>query len=232
MRIHLARRTIVGMTPPMRRDSSASPVGTPSSILSSTPSQVRLSTFSSCNSTTILNWITSDRELLWLAPGTPPPVTAQKILDWGRERRQRLLLWEESATSPIGYAELNEMPSRADQMWIGHFILNPVCRGRGLGFRFAEVLLARAFVELSATDVLLVVFPDNAAAIKCYERAGLVALGKERKHFESTGCEHVFLRMGIHVARYRRLVETGFLNDTPVPLMTTPSTSAQSSRIV
>ncbi len=225
-------RTISCMAPPLTSNSFRSAVVSPTFLSDLSQRSVRLSTFSDADSSSILSWITSDRELLWLAPGTPPPVTPRKIIDWGRERHQRLLFWEETASSPIGYAELNEMPSRADQRWIGHFILNPACRGRGLGFRFAEALLARAFVELSATDVLLVVFPDNAAAIKCYERAGLVALGKERKHFETTGFDHVFLRMGIHVARYRRLVQTGSLNGTPVPFGPSLEASAQSSRIV
>lgn len=127
-----------------------------------------------------------------------------------------MLLWLSSESRPVGYAELNEMPSRADQLWVGHFILNPKFRGRGLGLRFAEALLARAFVELGACDVLLVVFPGNTAAIRCYERAGFVSLGREDKYFETTGRRHEFLRMGIHVARYRKLVHAGILSDVPV----------------
>lgn len=177
---------------------------------------VRLSPFIDTCAANVASWISDDRELLWLAPGTPPPLTAAKVLMWGQERRQRMLLWVSSEPRPVGYAELNEMPSRADQLWVGHFILNPKFRGRGLGFRFAEKLLARAFVELGACDVLLVVFPGNSPAIRCYERAGFVSLGREQKHFETTGCRHEFLRMGIHIARYRRLVQAGNLSDIPV----------------
>lgn len=181
-----------------------------------TLSIIRLSPFVDACARDVATWIDEDRELLWLAPGTPPPLTAEKVLAWGQERRQRMLLWLNSEPRPVGYAELNEMPSRADQLWVGHFILNPEFRGKGLGFRFAEALLARAFVELGACDVLLVVFPENTPAIRCYERAGFVSLGREHKHFEATGRRHEFLRMGIHVARYRQLVQAGNLSNVPV----------------
>jgi len=164
----------------------------------------------------VASWIRSDRELLWLAPGTAPPISERKVLDWGLERRRRHLLWLEGDAAPAAYAELNEMPNRTDQFWIGHFIVDPARRAAGLGTILAQALITRGFVELGASDVLLVVFPENAGAIRCYERAGMVVLGKERKHFETTGHEHAFLRMGIHRTRFRRLASAGRLPTRPL----------------
>ncbi|MBI5764689.1 MAG: GNAT family N-acetyltransferase [Planctomycetes bacterium] len=172
--------------------------------------------FTDAHAHDVASWVLNDRELLWLAPGTPPPLTVQKVLSWGLEHRCRMLLSVDDCSTPLGYAELNMMPSRVDQFWIGHFILSPEFRGIGMGYRFAQALLAHAFVKLNACDVLLVVFPENHLAIRCYTRAGFVSLGREHKYFELTGRRHEFLRMGIHVARYRRLVHAGKLSTVPV----------------
>lgn len=165
----------------------------------------------------IVGWVRDERELLWLAPGTPPPLTVQKVLDWSKERRRRQLFWRVDQSSPTGYAELNEMPGVARQMWVGHFLVDPSHRLHGLGTQFAQALVLRAFLEFGADDLLLVVFPENTRAIRCYERAGLVVLGKEKKLFESTGREHTFLRMGLERRRFMKLATKGMLPARPVP---------------
>ena len=182
-----------------------------------------LTSFNDQYAAQIVEWVRDVQELLWLAPGTPPPLTAQKVLDWGRERRRRHLFWQAGQASPSGYAELNEMPGPTQQMWVGHFLVDPKIRMRGLGTRFATALVMRAFVEFGVEDVLLVVFPENAGAIRCYERAGLVVLGKEKKQFESTGREHMFLRMGIGRRRFTKLASKGLLPTQPVPFRELPN---------
>jgi ribosomal protein S18 acetylase RimI-like enzyme len=104
-------------------------------------------------------------------------------------------------------------------MWIGHFLVDPMERGRLRGVRFAQALLARAFTNHAASEVLLVVLPDNAVAIRCYERAGFVIVGEERKYFETTRREHRFLRMGIQRDRYRKLVSAGKSPRDPLPML-------------
>jgi len=189
----------------------------------STDAQTRptccLSFFDSQYAATIVTWIADSRELLWLAPGTPPPLTIEKVTAWGQERRGRYLFWSQSSARPAGYAELNEMPDCRQQLWIGHFLLNPACRGRALGLRFAQALLARAFLECDATDVSLVVFPDNTRAVRCYQRAGMVATDRERKYFPATGRECLFLRMGMDRRRFIRLAQTGEMPSRPLPLL-------------
>lgn len=189
------------------------PVTTPATLAAAE----YLSGFHPRYATQIVDWVRDERELLWLAPGTPPPLTAQKVLDWGKERRRRHLFWLAGQAIPGGYAELNEMPGPARQMWVGHFLVDPKLRMRGLGTRFATALVLRAFVEFGVEDVLLVVFPENAGAIRCYERAGLVVLGREKKRFESTNREHTFLRMGIGHRRFTKLASKGLLPTQPLP---------------
>ena len=164
----------------------------------------------------IVGWVQSDLELLWLAPGTPPPLTAAKVLAWGKERRRRILYWRSGNILPTGYAELNEMPNATRQMWIGHFLIEPTQRLRGVGTAFAQALVLRAFLDFGVEELLLVVFPENRKAIGCYERSGFEVLGKEKKHFESTGREHTFLRMGLTRRRFAKLVDKGVLPAQPL----------------
>jgi RimJ/RimL family protein N-acetyltransferase len=172
---------------------------------STQPTTAFLTTFSDAYAECVTSWVRGKQELVWLAPGTAWPLTADKVKEWGQERNRRFLLWTEDVSSPVGYAELNEMPGRTEQMWIGHFIVDPDQRGTGLGTSFARELVARAFLDHAASDVLLVVFPDNAGAIRCYERAGMKSLGRERKYFKATLCEHIVVRMGISAGRFKRL---------------------------
>ena len=150
----------------------------------------------------VASWVRSDQELTWLAPGTVPPLSASKVINWGRHVGYRFLFWSFHSPSarnqpagPIGYAELNMMPTRSDQMWIGHFVLDPGFRGRGYGQQFVRALLQYAFELLTVNDVLLVVFPENTPAIRCYEKSGMVITGSERKYFKNTRREHRFYRM-------------------------------------
>ena len=163
----------------------------------------------------IAAWVRTEQELTWLAPGTAPPLTPEKVVAWGRDRGRRFLFWIGPGDGPAGYAELNYMPVRSSQMWIGHFIVDPERRGCSVGFHFAAILLASAFLECSATDVALVVFPDNRAAIRCYERVGFLVTGQETKFFDATQQEHGFVRMSIDAARFHRLVAAGQLPGRP-----------------
>jgi len=145
----------------------------------------------------IVRWVQSDRELFWLAPATAPPLTAEKVLGWLREDRHAYLLWLGDADQPIGYAELGVMPGEPDQMWLGHCLIAPSHRGCGLGRQFVGLLSRAARRRHAARRLLLVVFPDNAAAIRCYQQEGFSMRGQERRYFETTGRRHRLLRMAL-----------------------------------
>lgn len=174
----------------------------------------------------IASWVRSEQELTWLAPGTAPPLTPEKMVAWSKASDRRFMLWPEGLLQPISYGELNNMPDRTDQVWIGHFLVDPAHRGRRHGTRFVQALLGCAFQRLGAREVLLVVFPDNVGAIRCYQRVGMTPAGYERKRFEATGREHVFLRMTINASAYRDLVAAGQMpGDLPL-IRRSPSTPA------
>ena len=179
----------------------------------------RLSPFDILYAPSIASWVRSARELTWLAPATPPPLSTAKVVGWKRNGGERLLLWTDATDAPIAYAELNEMPSRPRHLWIGHLLVDPAFRGRGIGQRFVQALLVRAFTELNAREVLLVVVPENRPAIRCYQASGMIVTGQERKTFERVRREFVFIRMAINRRRFNRFVAAGRLPNRPVALV-------------
>ncbi len=165
----------------------------------------------------IATWVRNDRELEWLAPRTTPPLTAAKVMAWGREREHRFLLWDAVAGAPVGYSELNEMPGDRDAYWIGHFLVDPGRRGRGIGKRFVQALLHHGFEAWNAREVSLVVFPENHSAIRCYELNGMLSMGMEFKYFKETRRRHEFLRMAIRRRRFGQLSEAGRYGENTIP---------------
>ena len=166
----------------------------------------------------VSSWIRSDQELEWLAPGTPPPLTAHKVAAWGESDSNRFLYWRAGDDSPGAYGELNRMPDRSNKMWIGHVIVAPERRGRSYGAEITAALVNRAFVVHRVEAALLVVFPENEGAVRCYRRIGMVAMGRERKHFKTTQRVHTFLRMGMDDGRFRAMVARGVLSAQSLPV--------------
>ncbi len=167
----------------------------------------------------ITGWVADEQELLWLAPATAPPLTAEKVDHWSRSDQHRFVLWHTLTRRPIGYSELDYLQPLRDQMWIGHFIIDPALRGMGLGHVFASTLLNMAFDHFAAQHVLLLVFPENRAAVRCYERLGFVETGAEVKRFDQRPDECVLMRMLLERSRYRRLAATRIAPSPALPFV-------------
>ena len=65
-----------------------------------------------------------------------------------------------------------------------------------------EMLLEEAFTHRQASDICLIVFPDNHKAIDCYRRAGFLDLAPQTKFFYTTGQHHQMLCMHMSCQRY------------------------------
>lgn len=175
------------------------------------PMSLCLCDFDALYASTVASWVRSDDELVWLAPRTLPPLTAAKVMAWGRQRANRYLLWNAASATPVGYTELNEMPGENAHFWIGHFLIAPPARGLGLGRKFVHALLWRAFNDLGAREVSLVVFPDNMPAIKSYEACGMNATGREIKHFKERRRQFELIRMAVKRREFERMAAGGEL---------------------
>jgi len=154
---------------------------------------------------TIAAWVPTEIELLWLAPRTPPPLTASKVLGWCTERTTPYLLFADDEPTPSGYAELNHMRTNPSNLWLGHVVIDPNHRGRGLGLRLVTTLLKEAFESRKAGVVSLVVFPDNSRAVRCYMRCGFVAAREENHRFQKSGPPYRMLRLDFPRVRWFEL---------------------------
>ena len=154
----------------------------------------------------IARWASSDEDLHWLAPSTPAPLTPAKVLAWKKEGGEALVLVRRGQAGPLGYGELNPMKNRQAHFWLGHIVVRPDCRGRGLGAVLLHLLLRCAFEHRQAERVSLIVFPDNAAAIRCYRRSGFVKTGDEFHQFHNSRVVHRLSRMEVTEEGWRLAV--------------------------
>lgn len=142
----------------------------------------------------IASWVQSDSDLRLLAPGTVPPLTAEKIIGWKKPGGAAYLALEGRLSRPVGYGELNPMRLETRHFWIGHVIVEPLLRNCGIGRQFVRLLLSEAFDRRKAEKVSLVVFPENVSAIHCYESCGFERVGDELHRFASGGRKERLLR--------------------------------------
>jgi RimJ/RimL family protein N-acetyltransferase len=142
----------------------------------------------------VASWVRSPAELKWIAPSCTPPITPSMVRNWVKINGRALILARAGDHPPIGYGELNPLRDHPRELWIGHVVLKPSVRGRGLGEHFTRLLLTHAFDEMNAERVSLVVFPQNARAVACYQRAGLRAVAEEF-HQLGPGPKHRLIRM-------------------------------------
>lgn len=125
------------------------------------------------------------------------PLTAEKVLGWRRPQGHVLQLTPDGAIAPIGYAELNPMQRERGHLWLGHVIVCPTERGRGIGTVFVRMLLEYAFDQLAAHRVSLIVYPDNKPAVACYQRVGFKPTREEYHAFGASKVEERMLRLEI-----------------------------------
>ncbi|HRR87166.1 MAG TPA: GNAT family N-acetyltransferase [Phycisphaerae bacterium] len=177
------------------------------SAMYTTPIRVRnglycLRDFDPSAAPVVAGWARDAAELFWLAPSTPPPLTAAKVLGWQNADVCALLFQREASDELLGYLELNLMPAQTAHLWMGHCVIAPSHRGQGLGRMMVSMAMEHAFTHRKAESVSLIVFPDNVAAIECYKRVGFAAAGEQLKDFRTTGRTHRMLRMLISRQQY------------------------------
>jgi len=158
---------------------------------------LELTPFAAHFAPTIASWVSDDLSMLWLAPRTPPPLTPAKVLDWHGAGKTALLAQVLGEAGPCGYAEINQVRSRPYELWLGHIIVAPQRRGRGIGSRFVDLLLDKAFEAFGAQTVSLVVFPENVAAVRCYQGCGFTVTRDECHRFRRGGPMCRMLRLDI-----------------------------------
>lgn len=153
----------------------------------------------------VASWVGGPDEALRLAPNSAPPLTADVVRSWSRQSGRHARVLVNNAGIPAAYGELNLLNAERREYWLGHLIVDPQQRKQGIGTRLTQLLLERAFMQLAATRVALVVFTDNPAAIACYRACGLIDEQFELQHFWAYDRYEKLLRMGITRQRWAEL---------------------------
>ncbi len=171
--------------------------------------QGRLVEFRPEHAERIASWVDDNRQLLWLAPSTLPPLTPEKVRNWCNSGGRAYVYGEAAAVGELdplqvlGYAELNRLRHDPNGWWIGHFVVDSQRRGRGIGRSVLRCLASAAFDGFAASNLCLVVFPENAAAIRCYESAGFRRVGEEFHRFGRLQSRHRLLRYDMSLDEWR-----------------------------
>lgn len=158
-----------------------------------------LAPFASSYADLVATWCGEGIETMWLAPRTLPPITSAKVLGWKEEGRSPLVMISAGNDQPVAYGELNILRHRRREYWLGHLLVDPSQRGKGLGQMLVRLLIERAFRMLGACRVSLVVFPENQRAIAAYKKAGMRFDGYETHHFAPYSRRFELIRMDVRI---------------------------------
>ncbi len=158
---------------------------------------LRLRPFDKLFAPVVAGWARNDDELFWLAPSTSPPLTARKVIGWTRPKDRPLLLFRDGESEPCGYGELNPLNNSHDHVWVGHVVLAPHLRGCGLGRKLADLLIREAFSDPRVQRLSMVVFPENTAAVRCYEAVGFRLTSREQHRFRPRRDVYTMLRLEV-----------------------------------
>ena len=160
--------------------------------------------FEAAHAEPISRWVASDHALFLLAPMTHPPLTPGKVTAWSCHADESLVLVS-SAIEVLAYGVLNQMRLSERQRWIGHLVVAPEWRGRGVGRRFVLALLERTFAIRDVDSVSLVVCPWNGPAVRCYQQLGFEQIGIQRRCFLESLIRHDLLEMKLTRRQFRTL---------------------------
>lgn len=157
-------------------------------------SRLQLAPFAPRHADYVARWVNCESELHWLAPSCQMPITPDSVIGWKKAGGQPLVYLDALTSRPVAYGELNPMRNEPEHWWLGHIIVDPNQRGRGLGRQFVRMLVEHANARLRAARLSLIVFPDNDPAIRCYRAVGFAKVCEEFHQFRGLGPKQRLLR--------------------------------------
>jgi len=151
--------------------------------------------FTSADAGIVAAWVDSAQTRRWVSPSASGPITADVVNEWLKPGGRAFVLTNRDVATPVGYGEINPMRSYRDHDWLGHLIVRPNERGRGIGRVLVVELLRHAFGERGVRKVSLVVFPGNLPAIRCYLAVGFHMRGEEFHRFGGSSRAHRLIHL-------------------------------------
>ncbi|WP_426518079.1 GNAT family N-acetyltransferase [Diaminobutyricibacter sp. McL0618] len=119
----------------------------------------------------VVGWVPDSGALhLFAATSLAWPLTQQQLADVGEVpgRTSWMLVDVADPSAPLAHADLTV---KGDRARIGRVIVDPACRGRGLGATLVGLVVEEAR-HVGCTQVDLVVIEGNARAFRTYEGLG------------------------------------------------------------
>lgn len=118
----------------------------------------------------LMPWFPDARSCaVWGGPQFRHPFTAETFLADTHVRDLPSLVMLDEAGAPCAFGQYYR---RAGRCHLGRLVVSPRWRGRGLGTALVRGLAGEGVPRLGVDECSLFVVPDNAGAIRLYERLG------------------------------------------------------------
>jgi len=139
---------------------------------------------------TLLSWIPSANALFqWSGPWDFMwPLGTEQLtrdLEAASDNRRVLAAVEEDGGAMVGHVMLTIWPPHSFGV-IGRVLIDPACRGGGLGTALMREVVRIGFDELGLHRLQLAVYDFNTPAIACYQQAGFVIEGRLRDSLKAS----------------------------------------------
>lgn len=149
---------------------------------------VRLRPFKISDSKYLMEW-TGDERLfaMWCANKFSYPLTKQQLLDYKdlyeNDEQGWILTALNDSGIPIGHLLMRKADYTNQSVHFGFIIVDPLCRGRGIGREMVSQAVKFAFDILRVNEATLGVFENNPSAHQCYKAVGFQDVSYHPENF-------------------------------------------------
>ncbi len=149
---------------------------------------IRLAYFDSNDFTQLMDWIKDEEALMnWSGSLFSYPLT-QSSLEWYIEdvndiEESEAFIYkaiEQDTQKVVGHISLGGVSRKNRSARISRVLIDPESQGKGYCKQMVQAVLKIGFEELKLHRICLGVYDFNKAAMRCYEKAGMVIEGTNR----------------------------------------------------
>ncbi len=149
---------------------------------------IRLAYFDSNDFTQLMDWIKDEEALMnWSGSLFSYPLT-QTSLEWYIEdvndiEESEAFIYkaiEQDTQKVVGHISLGGVSRKNRSARISRVLIDPESQGKGYCKQMVQAVLKIGFEELKLHRICLGVYDFNKAAMRCYEKAGMVIEGTNR----------------------------------------------------
>lgn len=149
---------------------------------------IRLAYFDSNDFAQLMDWIKDEEALMnWSGSLFSYPLT-QSSLEWYIEdvndiEESEAFVYkaiEQDTQKVVGHISLGTVSRKNRSARISRVLIDPESQGKGYCMQMVRAVLQIGFEELKLHRICLGVYDFNKAAMRCYEKAGMVIEGTNR----------------------------------------------------